>query len=42
MSSAAASHLADPRWSAKWDAAAEDILSWIMTLAGIVPSELEK
>jgi AcrR family transcriptional regulator len=33
---------ADSHWSAKWDAAAEDILSWIMTLAGIVPSELEK
>jgi AcrR family transcriptional regulator len=32
---------ADPRWAAQWDAAAEDIQSWIMTLAGIVPPERE-
>jgi AcrR family transcriptional regulator len=32
---------ADPRWAAQWDAAAEDIQSWIMTLAGIVPPEME-
>jgi hypothetical protein len=24
---------ADPRWSAKWNDAAEDIQSWIMTLS---------
>lgn len=33
---------ADPRWTTQWDAAAEQITSWIMTLAGIVPPEQER